>query len=161
MLVPSDCPQGILAVPFPKQCGSHLPVQPLLTGGGCECWELQLGMWSVWFNYLFIYFSSQLFCPLRFQDSPQACLWLLFWSILSFLILPFWDGLLSLPLLSLFLSFIFCPTSFQRQWAAFLGAQCHTPVFRNCFVEFTQLSTDLLMNLWERKWSPCPIPLPS
>ena len=32
------------------------------------------------------------------------------------------DGSPSLVLLSLFLSFIFCPTSFRRQWAAFLGA---------------------------------------
>ena len=39
-----------------------------------------------------------------------------------FLRLPSWDGAPSLPLLSLFLSFIFFPTSFQRQWAAFLGA---------------------------------------
>ena len=35
--------------------------------------------------------------------------------------LPSWDGSLSLALLSLFLSFIFCPTSFRRWWAAFLG----------------------------------------
>ena len=33
-----------------------------------------------------------------------------------------WDGSPSLTLLSLFSSFIFCPTSFQRKWAAFLGA---------------------------------------
>ena len=39
-----------------------------------------------------------------------------------FLRLPSWDGSPSLPLLSLFLSFIFFPTSFQKQWAAFLGA---------------------------------------
>ncbi|KAM9669789.1 uncharacterized protein ACBT57_007043 [Dama dama] len=32
------------------------------------------------------------------------------------------DGSPSLALLSHFLSFIFCPTSFRRQWAAFLGA---------------------------------------
>ena len=32
------------------------------------------------------------------------------------------DGCPSLALLSLFLSFIFCPTSFRRQWASFLGA---------------------------------------
>ena len=67
---------------------------------------------------------------------------------------------LSLTLLSLFLSFIFCPTSFCREWAAFLGAWCPPPVFRNCFVEVAQHSNDLLMNLWERKWSPRPIPLP-
>ena len=40
---------------------------------------------------------------------------------LPLLRLPSWDRSPSLVLLSLFLSFIFCPTSFQRQWAAFLG----------------------------------------
>ena len=43
------------------------------------------------------------------------------WKLLSFLRLPSQDGFPSLPLLSLFLSFIFCPTSFRRQWAAFSG----------------------------------------
>ena len=32
------------------------------------------------------------------------------------------DGSPSLTLLSLFLSFIFCPTSFGREWAVFLAA---------------------------------------
>ena len=41
---------------------------------------------------------------------------------LPLLRLPSRDGSPSLALLSLFLSFIFCPTSFRRQWAAFLGA---------------------------------------
>ena len=75
--------------------------------------------------------------------------------------LPPRDGSLSLTLLSLFLSFIFCPTSFQRQWAAFLGAWCPLPVFRSCFVKVAQHSNDLSMNLWVKKWSPRPIPLPS
>ena len=44
------------------------------------------------------------------------------WKLLSFLRLPSQDGVPSLPLLSLFLSFIFFPTSFRRQWVAFLGA---------------------------------------
>ena len=44
------------------------------------------------------------------------------WKLLSFLRLPSGEGALSLPLLPLFLSFIVFPTSFQRQWAAFLGA---------------------------------------
>ena len=44
------------------------------------------------------------------------------WKLLSFLRLLSWDGSPSLSLLSLFLSFIFFPTAFQRQWAAFLGA---------------------------------------
>ena len=43
------------------------------------------------------------------------------WKLLSFLRLPSQDVSPSLPLLSLFLSFIFFPTSFWRQWSAFLG----------------------------------------
>ena len=75
--------------------------------------------------------------------------------------LPPQDLSLSLTLLSLFLSFIFCPTSFWREWAAFLSVWCLLPAFRSCFVEVAQLSNDLLMNLWGRKWSPQPIPPPS
>ena len=44
------------------------------------------------------------------------------WKLLSFLRLSSLDGAPSLPLLSLFLSSIFFPTSFLRQWAVFLGA---------------------------------------
>ena len=44
------------------------------------------------------------------------------WKLLSFLRLPSPDGAPSIPLLPLCLSFIFFPTSFQRQWAALLGA---------------------------------------
>ena len=62
--------------------------------------------------------------------------------------------------LSLFLSSIVCPASFWREWAAFLGGCCPPPAFRS-FVGVAQPSNDLLMNLWGRKWSPCPIPLPS
>ena len=46
------------------------------------------------------------------------------------------EGSPSLTLLSLFLSFIFCPASFRRHWAAFLGASCPPPVFRWSFDEF-------------------------
>ena len=53
-----------------------------------------------------------------------------------------------------FFSFIFFPTSFRRQWAAFLGAWCPRPAFRSCFVEFTQCLNVLLMNLWGRKCFP-------
>ena len=70
-------------------------------------------------------------------------------------------GQVSIPNSFVFLSFIFCPSSFRRQWAVFPGAWCPLPVFRCCFVKFPQLSNDLLMNLWQRKWSPHPIPLPS
>ena len=69
------------------------------------------------------------------------------------------DRSASLNLLFLFLSFIFCHTSFQRNWAVFLGAWCPLSAFRSCFVEVVQHSNDLLMNSWGRKWSPRPIPL--
>ena len=103
------------------------------------------------------FFSSQLCCPLRFQNSPQTCLWegfLLFGTFSSFTTPT--PGWVSVSLLSL----IFCPTSFRREWAAFL-AWCPPPAFRNCFVEVSQHSNDLLVNLLGRKWSPGPIPPPS
>ena len=83
------------------------------------------------------------------------------WKLLSFLRLPSQDGAPSLPLLSLFLSFIFFPTSFWRQWAAFLGAWCTLPVFRSIFVEFFSVFKCSFDELWGRKWSPCLIPPPS
>ena len=61
--------------------------------------------------------------------------------------LPSWNGSPSLSLLSLFLSFIFCPISFRRRWAAFLGAWCLLLVVRSCFVKFAQHSNVLSMNL--------------
>ena len=67
----------------------------------------------------------------------------------------------SLTILYLFLSSIFCPTSFSREWDAFLGAWYPLPVFRICFVEVAQHSNHLLMNLRGRKWSPHAIPPPS
>ena len=99
---------------------------------------------------------------LRFQHSPQIHWWegFLVFGNFSFTT-PLWDGSPFLTLLCLFLPFIFCPTSFWRQWAAFLGAWCPLPAFRICFVEFAQRSSVLSMNLWGRKWSPHPIPLPS
>ena len=71
------------------------------------------------------------------------------------------DRSLSLTLLSLFSFCIFCPSSFQREWAAFLGAWFALPAFRSCFVKVAQHSNDLLINLLGRKWSPPPIPPPS
>ena len=42
--------------------------------------------------------------------------------------------------------FIFRPTSFRREWAAFLDAWCPLPAFRSFFVEFAQCSNDLSVN---------------
>jgi len=122
-------------------------------------WELWLGLYSV-FVCLFVFSPGYVVLwdsktPHRPEDERVS--WCLETSPSR---PPPWDGSLSLILLSLFLSFIFCPTSFPREWAVFLGAWCPLPAIRSCFVEFSQCSNDLLMNLWRRKWSPCPIPLP-
>ena len=128
-------------------------------------WELPLGncnLGNLW--VLFIYFLPLSYVPLWDSKTPhrptgERVSWCLETSLL--LRLSPQDRYPSLTLLSLFLSFIFCPTSFQRQWAAFLGAWCPLPEFRSCFVVFAQHSNDLSMNLWGRKWSPHPIPPPS
>ena len=60
------------------------------------------------FNYLFI-FPPTYICPLRFQGSPETCQWECFLVFGNFSLFkdPSQDGSPSLPLLSLFLSFIF------------------------------------------------------
>ena len=62
---------------------------------------------------------------------------------LPLLRLPSQDRSPSLALLSLFLSSIFYPTSFWKQWAAFLGAWCLLLAVRSCFVKFAQHSNVL------------------
>ena len=101
--------------------------------------------------YLFIFPPSYVALwdsKILHRPAGESVSWCLENSLLR---LPSPDVSLSLPLLSLFLSFIFCPTSFRRQWAAFLGAWCPLPAFRSCFVKFAQGSNVLLMNLWGRK----------
>ena len=97
------------------------------------CWQLQLGMYSVFF-----FFFSPGYVALWDSKTPHrpTC------ERVSYCVetsLPSWlppqDGSLSLNLLSLFLSFIFCPTSLGREWAALLRAWCPLPVFRSHFVE--------------------------
>ena len=68
--------------------------------------------------YLFIFPPA--YVALRDSKTPhrptgESVSWCLETSLLR---LSSWDGSPSLPLLSLFLSFIFCPTSFRRQRAA-------------------------------------------
>ena len=83
-----------------------------------------------------LFFFSQLCCPLRFQNFLQIRPWEDSYCLeTSPSQLPPQDRSLSLTLLSLFLSFIFCPTAFQRKCPAFLGAWCPPPVFRSCFVQ--------------------------
>ena len=102
-------------------------------------------------------------CSLRLQNFPQTHLWecfLVFGNFSSFKT-PF-PGWITVPT-SFVSPFIFFILSYLllNKWAAFLGAWCPLPAFRNCFVKFSQHSNVLLINLWGRKWSPRPTPLPS
>ena len=105
-------------------------------------WELYLGAYSLLFFlppcYVALWDSNT---PHRLASERVSC------CLETSPPLPPQDGSPSLTFLSLFLSFIFCPTSFQREWAAFLGAWCPLPAFRSCFVEVAQHSDNLLMNL--------------
>ena len=64
----------------------------------------------------YLLFPSQSGCPPRFKNFPQTrqCKGFLVFGNFLLLRLPSQDRYPSLALLSLFLSFIFCPTSFQR-----------------------------------------------
>ena len=123
-------------------------------------WQLQLGTILCLFVYLFF---PPGYVALWDSKTPYrpACERVSYCVKTSPSRLPPRDGSPSLTLLSLLLSFIFCLTSFKREWAAFLGAWCPLPAFRSCFVEVDQRPNDLLMYLWGRKLSPHPIPLPS
>ena len=90
------------------------------------------------FNYLFFppSYIALWYFKIPHRPASKRVSWYLETSPLSWL--PPQDGSLSLTLLSLFLSFIFCPTSFWRQLTAFLGAWCPPPAFRSCFIEFDQ-----------------------
>ena len=105
-------------------------------------------MHNLW--VLFIYFFLLVMLPSEIPKLPIDLPMRGFPGVWKFLL--FHDslpgmGLNPSVLLSLFLSFIFCPTSFPRQWAAFLGAWCPPPA-PSCFVVFAQHSNDLLINLW-------------
>jgi len=102
--------------------------------------------------FLFCFVFLRVMLPSEIPKLPQTLLWegfLLFGNFSSFKTPS--PGQVSVPLFSIFLSFIFCPISFWREWAAFPGAWCPPPAFRNCFVEAAQHSNDLLKNLWGRK----------
>ena len=125
--------------------------------------ELPYGSQCAGFNCLFTFppcYVALCASKARHRFGSEKVSWCLETSL--FLRLPSWDGgTPSLPLLSLFLSFIYFSYLLSKTWVAFLGAWCPLPAFRSCFVEFTRCLNVLLMNLWGRKCSPHPTPPPS
>ena len=118
-------PSGHLGPILKEQCSPRLPAQPPLASGGCRCLHsfsargvtVGLVICGVYlFIYLFIYppcYVALCASKARHRLGSESVSWCLETSL--FLRLPSQDGAPSLPLLSLFLSFIFFPTSFQRQ----------------------------------------------
>ena len=123
------------------------------------CWQLQL----VFCGFFFFFFPPGYFA-LWDSKTPHrlAC------EGVSYCLetsppsrLPPQDGSASLTHLSLFLSFIVFLPLFEENGLPFWVPGAPLPAFRSCFVEVVQHSNDLLINLWERNWSPHPIPLPT
>ena len=106
---------------------ASLPSPCLLVAdaGVCAASPLRDLPWAcnLWVLIIYLFFLPVMLpsvVPRLTTDSAVSVSWCL--EISLFLRLPSRDGALSLPLLPLFLSFIFFPTSFRRQWAAFMGA---------------------------------------
>ena len=146
----------------------RLPAQPPLASGVCRhlrCFSaggVTVGLTICEFS-LFIYFFSLLCCPLCFQSSAQIRQqegFLVFGNFSIFKTpFPGWNSVP--PSFASFFVFYIFSYLLSKTWVAFLGAWCPLPAFRNCFVEFTWRLNALLMNLWGRKCSPRPTPLPS
>ena len=110
----------------------------------------------------FIYFSSQLSCPPRFENFPQTRQregFLVFGNSLCYSSLP---GRVSVPR-SFVSLFIFCILSrlLSKTMGCFSGRLVSAASDQKLFLQFAQRSDVLSMNLWGRKWSPRPVPPPS
>ena len=100
--------------------------QPPLASGRCRhlsCFSDGIYLWArtLWVLIICLFFLPVMLpseFPRLTTDSPVR-VFPGVWKLLSFLRLLSREGAPSLPLLSLFLSFIFFPTSFQRQWLLF------------------------------------------
>ena len=106
---------------------ASLPSPRLLVAGAGMCAALHWGSYcwahNLWVLIIYLFFLTVMLpcvVPRLATDSTVR----VFPGVWKLLILRHrsWDRALSLPLLCPFLSFIFFPTSFQTQWAAFLGA---------------------------------------
>ena len=123
------------------------------------CWQLWLGAYFVGFFFCLFFLPG--YVALWDSKTPHrhACEKVSYCLETSPSQLPPQDRSPSLTLLSLFLSFVFCPTSFWREWAAFWVPG----VLRQCSEVVLWQFLSIQMIFWwicgGRKWSPLPIPL--
>ena len=120
-----SCP----ALTLSNAAHASLPSPRILAAGAGVCTdsplgELPLGNCNLWVLIIYLFFLPIMLPSVvpRLATDSAVRVFPGVWKLLSFLRLPSWDGTPSLPLSPLFLSSIFFPTSFRRQWSAFLGA---------------------------------------
>ena len=109
---------SILVLTLSNGACASLPSHRLLVAGAGVCAASPLGcyLWArnLWVLIIYLFFLPVMLPPVlpRLTTDSAVRVFLGVWKLLSFLRLPSWDRAPSLPLLSLFLSFIFFPTSF-------------------------------------------------
>ena len=121
-------------------------------GTGPECREY----------IIYSFFFSQLYCPLRFQNSLETCQWEGFLVLGNFPFTTPSPGQVSIP--NSFVSlFIFCILSYHlsKKMGCLSGCLVSSARVLKLFCGICSAFKWSLMNLWGRKWSLHSIPPPS
>ena len=108
---------------------------------GSYCWACNLWVLIIYLFFLLVMLPSVV---LRLSADSPVRVFPGVWKLLSFLRLPFWDISPSLPLLYLFLSFIFFSYLLSKTMGCFSGCLMSSASIQKLFVEFTQRSNILL-----------------
>ena len=114
-------------------------------------WESYHWARNLW--VLLVYFSSLLCCPLCFQGSPQTWQWECFLVFGNFSVFktPFLGLSSSLPLLSLFLSFIFFFYLFSKTMRCFSGCLMSSASIQKLFCGiYSALKCSFDEFVWEK-----------
>ena len=152
-----------LVLTLSSAAGASLP-QPLASGGcGClGCFSTGSYRWARNLCVLIIYFSSWLYCSLRFQGSPQTCQWECFLVFGNFSLfkdsLPETDLQPYLFCLSFYLLYFFLS---PKTMGCFSGCLMSSASIRKLFCGIYSAFKCSFDDLCGRKWSPHPILPPS
>ena len=127
---------------------------------------LEVRVRCIFCGFFFFFSSSQLRCPLRFQNSPQTHSWegFLLFGNFSFITTPSSGQVSVLNSFDSFFVFYILPYLLSKRMCCLSGClvtSANIQKFFFFFLEVSQHSNDLLMILWGRKCSPHSIPPPS